>query len=775
MNELTLSVATAALLHEVGLFQQRALEGGNWREFSAAFIQERLGHPSMAEWVRALERPDSREGRLVALGDLLAGGCGESGEGTARSSLLASLLSEVRVDGANPRQTPWRLPLRLIENPWAAFLPVMSDTAGEVLWAEYWRGFLDAIDNAGGGPFPFSTWQALMRWFCSRVPYSGPDDTVSIYEHSRLAAALAACLAADKADDTAMVGLYDAVRRQNAGGDSETLNRPLLQLACGNLSGIQEFLYSAATAGAAKSLKGRSFMLQLVCRGCVTWLLEQAGVPECCVVYNAGGRFYLLLPLSFDFDAAVERLDLELFRFFGGKLMLQLGAAPLSAADLLGASFADKWREAGLEADRKKRQRYSQLAQHRYDDVFAPHMPPESGGLDDRREEIAPEDEYYAALGRLVRDAQWIFRTKPSGDPQHYNAFFAPLGFEYWFKREDVPDQEAVIEVVQLNQYDLAGTLRKLGLPAATPVTYQYAAVTWPRNHAGGIKMFEELATSARGAKKLAVLRADVDDMGLVFTRGLGGRATLARVATLSGAVTEFFEGYLNHLAETQYGETVGVVYAGGDDLFIVGAWDAVLDFSLELRAKFSAYCGNNPALTFSAGVVLVDDHLPVRYAADLAAEAEDRAKRHERDGRVKNSISLFNMAVGFEQMPRLRSFHDELMRLMTEGNGKKMPSSFLRRLYDVWEAYLRGRSLIEQRRRAARVSLATIQEEAKWQRWQWILIYGLRNAAAGKDYEDWQRQVVAALQKHLLEDGIEDRLGVPLRWAELKLKEEEH
>ena len=63
----------------------------------------------------------------------------------------------------------------------------------------------------------------------------------------------------------------------------------------------------------------------------------------------------------------------------------------------------------------------------------------------------------------------------------------------------------------------------------------------------------------------------------------------------------DFFEGYLDYLVQQpEYKSALGVLYAVGDDLFLVGAWDKVIDFALELRKSLDRFTGGNPDFTFS-------------------------------------------------------------------------------------------------------------------------------------------------------------------------------
>ncbi len=78
-------------------------------------------------------------------------------------------------------------------------------------------------------------------------------------------------------------------------------------------------------------------------------------------------------------------------------------------------------------------------------------------------------------------------------------------------------------------------------------------------------------------------------------------------------------------------------VYIGGDDLFLVGAWDAVLDAAFRVQEALGQASGENPSVTVSAGFVVADPRFPLYHLARLAGEAEELAKESGRD-----SIVLF-------------------------------------------------------------------------------------------------------------------------------------
>jgi len=184
-----------------------------------------------------------------------------------------------------------------------------------------------------------------------------------------------------------------------------------------------------------------------------------------------------------------------------------------------------------------------------------------------------------------------------------------------------------------------------------------------PRENSSGT--LDGLARTAIGAKKIAALRMDVDNLGLIFSQGLQGRfRSIAHSATLSRDLSYFFKYYLNFICEGDItkvnpGNTlqvggqgiplrldkrrleegrrrmVSVIYSGGDDLFIVGAWSDVVELAYDIRQCFKRYtCSLDEDMTCSyrflsicGGVTLHHPKYPLYLMASASEEALSAAK----------------------------------------------------------------------------------------------------------------------------------------------------
>ena len=94
------------------------------------------------------------------------------------------------------------------------------------------------------------------------------------------------------------------------------------------------------------------------------------------------------------------------------------------------------------------------------------------------------------------------------------------------------------------------------------------------------------------------------------------------------------------------YKERIYTVFSGGDDLCILGSWDTVLQFALDFRKALVKFTNNNPSVTISGGITLVNSKVPVRNIADEAEELLEKSKA--KDG--KNSITVFGTTVSWEE-----------------------------------------------------------------------------------------------------------------------------
>ena len=205
----------------------------------------------------------------------------------------------------------------------------------------------------------------------SYMPSSTATDQandISLYMHSKITAAVA----------HSMVHYFDekgiADYKEYCYLNSKKFrNMPAFRLISGDISGIQNFIYTIPSKGALKSLRGRSFYLEILMEQIVDELLDALQLTRANLIYNGGGHFYILAPNTTKTSTAIETMEKSINEWFltvfGTKLYLALGSATATADELIQSQRA-LFRKVSQSIGEAKSKRYSE--QH-LTDLFNPN------------------------------------------------------------------------------------------------------------------------------------------------------------------------------------------------------------------------------------------------------------------------------------------------------------------------------------------------------------------------------------------------------------------
>ena len=187
----------------------------------------------------------------------------------------------------------------------------------------------------------------------------------------------------------------------------------------------------------------------------------------------------------------------------------------------------------------------------------------------------------------------------------------------------------------------------------------------------------------------MGVLKMDVDSLGDLF----GRCESKAEFSLLSGFFNDFFgkkniENLLaqklpgNHDREWTYHQNIYTVFAGGDDCFFIGSWDAILPFAQIIRSEFINQVKEKlkrTDITLSAGIVLLDSKTPVVQLGKMAEEALSKAKSRSVNTRtVKDGISLMNETFTWDEFEGILKHTDTLVGFFS---GKKITRGLLEKI----------------------------------------------------------------------------------------------
>lgn len=271
-----------------------------------------------------------------------------------------------------------------------------------------------------------------------------------------------------------------------------------------------------------------------------------------------------------------------------------------------------------------------------------------------------------------------------------------------------------------------------------------------PTNEKENITEFDEIAQKAAGDKKLAALAIDVDNLGSLFRD-----KEKNEYKGNSENLTNFFEKELyNILKNYIQDQEIYPVYAGGDDCFLVGAWDKILDAARAIQNRFEDYKKGKFVNTLSAGVVVVSPKFPM---VRMAEEAENALSTAKSNG--KNSIYIFGEVLSWQDFAKASKIASEL-KSQIEAN--ELPRNLLHRLQS---SELGFTSL--QEKKAGKIYFPRIHR----------LYYYLRNVEKDSDAGKYLKTLFDKYKEALLSNFLQKKgenpalYVVAARWAELLTK----
>ena len=696
----------AALLHDIGKFRMRHADRYKpHQEHSYEFVNEdfadffspcgnafknaiRHHHPKRYPGCDPNQLQDLIE-KQVILADRLSATEREDEDREVEDFVESALVSPLsRLKGATQE---YRYPLKALDLTRDTVIPSESPDVNQEAYTNLWEDFVAAFRKATQDerytPAFYQTLVALLHKYTSRMPSATPwgqrekktVPDISLYDHLRTTAAIAVCIGRELSETEVEAQL--STQKGSA--------RKVCALIKGDISGIQNFLYQILSDGAARELRGRSFYLQLLTEAIAHWVLRQFDLPVTNLLLASGGHFYILAPYS----EARERLDTlrrtisqNLWALHGGDLSCILAGISITTNDFEADNFSGKWREVSEKVHQRKQEKWSEMSpQDMFENFFEPH-----GGKD--------VDYGFGELGRHLRGAAYLVAfdvpESPIPEKPDWRAAINAFGLDVHLcadtgEKPTAPQHAERAVVYRLGDTDfltdkVLENFRWEGLP----VSYDFRSLPQviAHRHDGDdqdiIADYDYLANASEGVQWFGALRMDVDDLGTVFTEKLDN-ATISRLATLSEALRLFFEGYVPQLCQQynaeQEQETLELIYAGGDDLFLVGGWSALPEIAERIRSEFRQFVTGDH-VTLSGGIAIEHKKYPLYQFAAQSGEAEKAAK----GSGEKNAITFLRKPMAWADFEIVWNWHRKFLEAI-HAQRDPIPHGFLSRLNQIY------------------------------------------------------------------------------------------
>ena len=563
---------------------------------------------------------------------------------------------------------------------------------------------------------------SVLEESCIYFPSSSYVDypDVPYYDHVKLTAAVAVCMY-----------IYDMEKENNRDyknkyfkkSQKKEREKTKFLFVSGEFTGIQNFIYTITSKMAMKSLRGRSFYLELFIEHIIDEILEALNLSRVNLIYSAGSQFYMLLP---NVPKTIEILE-NYKKIVNDFLLKELGTSVYyeishteTSAEELGNKLSENikkenkikeiFKRNSIETSRKKLNRYSEKQLEKifdedsdlnkiYNDtkecvickksekeeILIKNSQNESNG----NIEICDSCKNYIKLGRDISKSfhqkRTFFMEKNCEENSSKLKFpkYPKGSVEIVFKNFETVEEvekesEKFYRFYSINDdYFGKGNSRNIKIG-------NYNIKSTNEEKENSLVEFTELVKKGKGIERLAVLRADIDNLGILFQTGFEDRGfvnidgekepykfvrfsktvVLSRYLSdffkrvinlilerknLTGEKNELFKEYCNIITERTKEKTDGrnivLVYSGGDDVFAIGTWNDIIEFAVDLRTAFKEFSSDR--VTLSAGIGFFDENYPIFQMAQKTGELEKLAKSYNENeiGKTtKDAIALFGV-----------------------------------------------------------------------------------------------------------------------------------
>ncbi|MEM9886822.1 MAG: hypothetical protein AAF849_13095 [Bacteroidota bacterium] len=473
-------------------------------------------------------------------------------------------------------------------------------------------------------------------------------------------------------------------------------------LVKGDLIGIQDFIYSDIDKGEAggsrktsQKLRGKSFFVSLLSEVLADYLLQCLGLDKWNLLFAGGGHFNVLLPKDKenDLDKWIEIVNLSLAQQLERKLNLVV--ASVACGEDIAGSAGQYFEKVNQERESQKYQQHINYLSDLFIESRLERQTSERKRIDDdfiEAGKILPKIDYLLqvfhteALQEDKRRAdknlrEIIYLGNPVNDDFPQMSIFAVQSLDflenYLIQKEDAIQ---AANLLRLNDTDFLHPLAEFpSLSSKLGFGFLFIGKFAPTNDRNEVLDFEELAQAGSSEyKRLAAFRLDVDNLGAIFGIGLGEQSSLKQVAALSREMILFFSGHFNQLAEEHQ---LYIVYSGGDDAFVVGAWTNVMDFARQLHQDFKKFTCRNPNLHFSGGIFQCNPHYPIARFAEDAHNLETAAKRESKE---KNRLFVFNHILTWEKYEDEMRFATKLANYLEYDDKIKRPKQLAKSFFNT-------------------------------------------------------------------------------------------
>ncbi len=542
---------------------------------------------------------------------------------------------------------------------------------------------------------------------------------ISLYDHVKLTAAIAASIK-EWLDENNISDYKETLFK----GATGFYDKKIFLLFSMDMSGIQDFIYTIASKNALKMLRSRSFYLEIFMENLIDELLDYIGMSRANLIYSGGGHAYIITANTENIKQKIAEFESKINEWmldeFKTALFLGCGYAECSANELHNepeGTYRQIFKNVSKMISQKKMKRYS-AAQ-----IIKLNSKGKKDGTREcrvcrRASKLLEDDDICSVCNAMIDMSQNILHEGfyiVTENPKDKTALPLPFGrYLVAYNKEELLEKMKQDD----SSYIRAYTKNK------SYTGFKVVKKLWVGDYTLG-DSFEKLAKKSEGINRIAVFRADVDNLADAFVNGFVSEKygekymTISRTATFSRKMSMFFKYHINYILENgefyivdkkkedkgkkgKRNRNATIVYSGGDDIFVVGSWDDVVGFAVDFQKSLKEF--SQDTLTISGGIGIYPAKYPINNMARLTGELEDCSKKYkepekqidlckdcnksgdcsrECEKKSKNAITLFTPPQEKSENNSLRLTHDMTFSWKDfENNVVKIKLNFLKKFF---------------------------------------------------------------------------------------------
>lgn len=474
-----------------------------------------------------------------------------------------------------------------------------------------------------------------------------------------------------------------------------------LNLVLGDIPGIQNYIFDVKNTKAAKMLRGRSIFIRILSRNFATIFLNKLGLTECNLVMLAGGKFYIISyqdeTFKENFGSAEYEIEKYLFENFNIDLNFTSTYKTFNYEDLKNKNLtfgeiienANKWllenkgkcfnkilfKDENERIKIDERQWIKKFDFLGYTDEYKcglTNKPLRKSNIskdkiDDKQVDKQAYMEY--KIGQEITENNLIIELNENNiDVENVYVFGDDRVKPEVPKILICPDIEKLLEDESKKD--------KLNMLVNTKF---FEVANYVAKESNSVLDFETMSSNKNeGAKYLAMIKGDVDNLGLIMFAGLAGDdkkndyTAISRTTTLSNHLNYFFSTFLNGFLADNFNDRLYTLYAGGDDLFLICPQSNTVDLIKKLNDKFIEFVCLNQEIHMSYSITHFKHDTPVRIAANLSNYNQETVKNKSVTNFInteydnyfvnnnnKSSTYLFETVIKNEELDKVKTITD--------------------------------------------------------------------------------------------------------------------